>query len=245
MMRSFSSPVACRTLALVLVVGVSLVADAARADAVIDNFTNGQGLSSGVGGGAFGPLNSTVGGGGILGGSRTMTLSGNAFANQTVSASVGSGFADYQSGSRSSGTNSLIYDGAGSGLGGLLAMTAFIDVSVNAFNAGSTSSTLSVAVDDGSGPVTRSVILGGSTLIPQVFSFDFTAAGINFNSVNSVTLTLNSTGANGADITLNGFVARMTAIPEPAAVAVWSVLGAVGLVAGRKLRRSRVAVRQR
>lgn len=243
MMRSPSSLVVLRTLALL--VGLSLAAEVARADAVIDNFTTGQSISSGAGVGVFGPISSTVGGGGILGGSRSISLSGNASVGETVSAAVGGGFAGYQSGPNSTGIAAFTYNGGGGGLGNLLAMTAFIDVSVIAFNAGSNSvaSTMSVTVDDGSTTATRSVSLGGSTLIPQVFSFDFTAAGLDFNNVNSVTLTLDSTGAIGADMALNGFIARMTAIPEPAAVAVWSVLGVVGLVAGCKLRRPRGATR--
>ena len=207
------------------------------ADAVIDGFQTPQNLAAGPGGGAFGPLMGTVGGAGILGGSRTMSLSGNAFTAQTVSMSVGAGFAQYESGSRSTGVGSLLYNGGGAGLGALLAMTQAISVSLVAFNHGSNPSTLSVTINDGSLSQTVSVALTASTLAPQLLTFDFTGLGLNFNNIASLLLTLDSNNAAGADIVLQELIARMTPVPEPASVALWSML-AVG--SAWYLRRSRL-----
>lgn len=217
------------------------VATSARADAVIDDFQTFQSIVGGPGGGAFGPVSTTVGGAGILGGSRTMNLSGNATAGQTVELKSGLGFLFYGTGPTSNGLGNLLYNGGGAGLGGLLAMTQAIDVTLVSLNHGSAQTTISITIKDGSISRTVSVALNASTLAPQTLTFDFTGLGLDFNNIVSLLLSLDSTTSNGADVLLQNLIARMTPVPEPTSVATWTVLSLGGVWYVRRVRRGRSA----
>jgi hypothetical protein len=211
----------------------ALCASAARADVVIDNFTDAQSLSQ-TGGGAVNLSNGPIAAPGAVGGARSITLGGSAFPGQSVSFSIGGGMADIQSGSLSAAVGMMLYNGGGAGLGNLLAMTNAVQLMLQQFNVGNVPSNLDVTINDGSSSVTKTISLGSSINVPTNLLFDFTGSGLNFNNINSVKVTLNSNGANGADITAGGITALTFPVPEPAAIAVWTVLGGVGLALTRR-----------
>jgi hypothetical protein len=201
----------------------------------MDNFSNNQSLSFGPGGGAFGPLtNGPIATGGAVGGTRTMTMSGNAFPGQNVAFSAGGGVADLSSGSLSTSFGSLLYNANGAGLGNLLAGTQTVKLNLTAFNPGSGSTTISVKITDGSAVMsTQNIVLSGPTS-PQTLTFNFAGSGLNFNNISSVLLSIDSSTSLGADVTVGNLVASTLPIPEPMAIAVWGAVGALGFVASRR-----------
>ena len=237
-MRFTASRIWTRGVATAALIGCLAVVSISKADAVIDDFNTLQMAQGGPGGGAFGPISNTVVAGGILGGSRTMSLSGSAFPSQTVTMATGFGFADFQSGSASFGAASLLYNGGGAGLGALLAMTQAIELTVTSFNLGAAPTVVSVTIKDGANTFTSSVTLTASTSMPTSYTFDFTGSGLDFNNITSLLLSLGGGATFGADITLERLIARMTPVPEPTSIAVWSVLGGLGVVCVRRLRRT-------
>ena len=219
---------------------LGLVQRADSAVIVVDDFLTSQSAASpAMNVGPFGPLSNTVSGGGIVGGWRTLALSGFTFNQlQSVSTAVGGGFVDYQSGAGSTGMGSLTYNGNGAGLGGALAGTISFDVTLLFFNPGLNPSTISLAVSDNLNTVVEtSGLLNSMTMTPVTLSFNFGLSGLNFNNITKVVLSLNNGSANGADMTLQRFVAiqrdGIPGVPEPSSLVAMSGLLGLALAVRR------------
>ncbi len=203
----------------------------------IDDFDFSQALSQ-TGGNAVGPLSSSVNDASILGGDRTLTLSGVAFQNgttETVSFEIGGGDATSESGLRSHGDVSLLYDGDLSGLGssnGLfrvsfggfdLAAAAFVDVVAT--------------LSDGVTTVSKTVTLNASNFNPFDVDFDFNGSGVDLTNLVSAEFEIDTepgAGANNGGVDYSLLSITTDVVPEPATLAMWSTLALVGLCVARR-----------
>jgi len=238
---------------LALAVGLlSSVSGLVQADEIIDNFTNpspvSQSLSAGPGGGAFGPMTTTAGPfAGVIGGYRTLNLSGFAFTNQSVSLLAGNGTGDLATASLSSASASFVYDANMAGLGALLAGLTSVDISLLALDAGSAGLTIAVTALDNmavSDTVSMDFLMNlGATML----SFDFSSSLVDFNDLDSLTVSIEGIGDSTAfDVTVDTITAIIPPppteqVPEPAALATWCLVGLVGLGHGIRRRRRRLA----
>lgn len=208
--------------------------NAKAAVVVVDDFMTLQQVASPLFNlGGFGPVSNTIATGGALGGWRNLTLSGFTFNKlQNVSMAAGGGFLDYQSGAGSTGTGVVTYDGNGAGLGNALAGTLSFDITLLFFNPGLNPSSISIAVSDGINTVVQSSgPLFTMTMVPVTLNFNYALSGLNFNNITKVVLSLNNGAANGADMTLERFVAntRQGGHPVPEPSTLFATGGLLGL----------------
>lgn len=249
-------------LAMALAVGMALAASGrARADVVIDDFSDptptSQGLDSGNGPGPAGTYTpfslgpDTAGSfSSIVGGYRTMNLSGTIYTNQSVAFRAGNGNADLSTSSLSSGMASLLYDANGSGLGGLLAGLTSIEIQLSALNFGTTGVSIAVTLMDNSG------MLGGMQTLTQEFMsnlgatllmFDFSTTTVDLTDLKSVLVQIQGlTNSTAFDVTIENITAiipppppppPVPPVPEPASIALWCLVGLVGTGYGIRRRR--------
>lgn len=192
-----------------------------------------------AGSGILGQRDFSAGGSGLVNfgdGARIGTATGSPFSGQ--------GILDLAWGSASTFSITLNYDNFGT-----LALSPAdqLQLQVLAYNNGSvtTQNTFTITTVGGtltSGPVTFPNVNPG----PQTFSFplsSFTPASgsPNLSQVTGISLTFNTNGSAGPDITLDGI--QVAPVPEPTTIALWSVIGLAGAwYARRRLLKAREPV---
>lgn len=198
------------------------------------------------------PINTSVttntNGEGILGGVRTATINVTTTVDGTATAFIDSaGGIKFALSPEMKATFTLKYDSSGSGLGdvdrNLSGMGGIVLEGLKYDEAHSDTITVNITVDDGTNVRTASTAVQGITSqdVPFLFT-DLSFAGIDFSHIRSISIEFDAPA--GADFSLAGIsFINGAVVPEPGAVAVWLMVGLVGLAYGLRMYR-RQPVRQ-
>lgn len=247
-MRRFFHLVAATLLAS----GVALGTSTASAAVVIDDFSDAVnavgGLAPPTGGVSLtsapaSTSTSETGLSGVIGGSRdgAFNLTGTGAASN-LTAFVAGGVFSTALNATATGDYSLTYDASGAGLGADFTLASGIEVVISALDsaaAGGAGTSFTIDLVDGDAS-THSQTITTTTEGAQTLFFGFGAfsdAG-NLDVSNIFSITFSFTPNQAGDVDVELLQTRDQIIPEPASLAVWSLMGLVGY--GLR-RRSKVA----
>jgi hypothetical protein len=170
------------------------------------------------------------------GGVRTATLgpySGPANLTDSVSITIDSGVLNFNSTTGASATLVLLYDANSAGLNEDFTGYQSLTLSVLNFDFafGNPLPITLTLTDTGSNSFSSTINVNSGGAQPIDFPLAaFQSGGVNLSSIQSVELTF--TGNTAHNFTIDAI--QLTAIPEPATLALWGVVGAAGAWYGRR-----------
>jgi hypothetical protein len=151
-----------------------------------------------------------------------------------------SGVLSFSTDALTTGSGRLTYNGGGAGLGGADITGGLTDpyfgFEVLSVDLGGIE--LTVTVSDGTISDSATLELGGVGVSQLAFSAFSGSA--DFTSIEGVELDIN-VPISGGDLTLDSFFTSghiTPVIPEPSTLAIWGVLGGLGLIAARRRRKA-------
>lgn len=210
----------------------------AAADIVIDDFSSTTLLGPSpvfgmfVNPGSLGPTTVNDTGASVFGGGRNVTLGAfGGSAGEYVTATVAAGMMKYASTNGGNSSLTLAYGGPAINLTG----HGGIELQLMSFDfAYSTPMSIQVALFDGANAAVGTSTVSTAGSFPVDFPFaTFSGIGaLSLATVQSITVFFDAQVAH--DFNVGPIVAYQQVIPEPASVAVWTLVGMVGLVVARR-----------